>query len=79
MLFVYEPALLTAFKGVILLKNDLSGNIADSQIEFLNVSPSENSVRQLINYQNKLYADHTISVEKAHAKKQLRLANWVQH
>lgn len=52
--------------------------IADSQIEYLNVSPSEQSVEQLIDYQNKLYAVKTVSVAKARGKKELQPAKWVE-
>lgn len=54
--------------------------IADSQMEYLNVSPSEQaeSVEQIRRYQDKLYAVKTVSVAKARGKKELQTAKWVQ-
>lgn len=49
--------------------------IADSQIEYLNVSPSELGVEQIREYQEKLYSVQTISNERVQAKKDLRLAS----
>ena len=50
--------------------------IADSQIEYLNVSPSELGVQQIREYQDKLYSVQTISNERVRSKKDLRLASW---
>ncbi|MEL7021747.1 MAG: hypothetical protein AAGK47_09070 [Bacteroidota bacterium] len=48
--------------------------IADSQIEYLNVSPSEQGLRQLRQYQVRLYTAPKFSNERVQPKKTLQLS-----